>query len=287
MVPGYYHHRPGRSLSPRKLACGDCKDTHCLGGPPISKAFTPWKPRYSKPGTVSHTPLRLNDLTATGLQILTAQELPKLLQTELKKGSRAAGKRPARETTPEKSSDEDVLVPGTPPTAAGESQGGTTITLAIRTLERLRTGADLAPKQRQRVSPPLSTMLPGKYRHLQHPGLGQAETGLKRKRAGTAKYRQRRERMGILRQFALASLEICSYTHSQNVVRRDIGRAVIQFSMRLRHCALDNRMCLLLRAADRYVVHRMEATALTIFLPAFLPPRHLFNWPCLAEPSPA
>jgi hypothetical protein len=38
------------------------------------------------------------------------------------------------------------------------------------------------PKQRQHMSPPLSTILPGNYWHLQQP------LGLGRKRAGTAMY---------------------------------------------------------------------------------------------------
>ena len=207
-----------------------------------------------------HTSQRLNDLTATGLQILTVREgltglakarfenqlmktnkalldfaeqvaeddlLPTRLPDKVKKpkwakprkthgkasaraytgaeaaetaanraeqSSRAAGKRPARETTSENSSVEDVVVPRTPPRPAGESQGGTTLTLAMRTPERLHVGPDLAPKAvPTRVSFPqhdLAWQLPAS---TAPPGLGQAETGLKRKRAGTAKYRQGRE----------------------------------------------------------------------------------------------
>src|SRR2546423_14964990 len=162
---------------------------------PISKAFTPWKPQYSEPDIVPHTSQCLNDLTATGLQILTVREgltglakarfenqlmktnkalldfakqvaeddlLPTRLPDKVKKpkwakprkthgkasarantgaeaaeitanraekSSRAADKRPARETTSENRSDEDVVVPRTPPRPVGESQGGTTITL--------------------------------------------------------------------------------------------------------------------------------------------------------------
>jgi hypothetical protein len=76
----------------------------------------------------------------------TGAEAAEIAANRAEKSSRAAGKRPARETTPEKSSDENVVVPGTPLRAAGKSQGGTTITLALRTLEHLRTGPDLAPK---------------------------------------------------------------------------------------------------------------------------------------------
>jgi hypothetical protein len=49
----------------------------------------------------------------------------------------------ARPDTPENSS-EDVIVPGTPP-LAGESQGGTTMALAIRTPERLKGPPELIP----------------------------------------------------------------------------------------------------------------------------------------------
>jgi hypothetical protein len=45
-----------------------------LNGPPISKALTPWKPQYSTSVNASATSQRLNDLTATGLQVLTARD---------------------------------------------------------------------------------------------------------------------------------------------------------------------------------------------------------------------
>ena len=64
-------------------------------------------------------------------------------------------RRPTREDSPESSGGE-VIVPATPPRPArlaGESQGGNTITLALRTHERLRPGPDLAP----RVTPPGET----------------------------------------------------------------------------------------------------------------------------------
>ena len=122
----------------------------------------------------------------------TGAEAAEIAANRAKQSSNAAGKRPTRETTSENSSDEDVVVPGTPPRAAGESQGGTTITLALRTQERLRTEPDLAPppkKQRQHASPSLSTIAWQLPASTAPPGLGQAETGLKRKHAGTAKYR--------------------------------------------------------------------------------------------------
>jgi hypothetical protein len=78
-----------------------------------------------------------------------------------------------------------------PLNGAGGSRGGTTITLALRTPARLRTGSDLAPKAAPtRISFPehdLSLQLPAS---ITPPGLEQAETGLNRKSAATDKYRQ-------------------------------------------------------------------------------------------------
>jgi hypothetical protein len=57
-----------------------------------------------------------------------------------------AAARPVTSRQDESDGDDDILVPGTPPNAseiAGESQGGTSITLAIRTPERLRGPSDL------------------------------------------------------------------------------------------------------------------------------------------------
>ena len=63
------------------------------------------------------------------------------------------------------------------------------------------------------VNTPLSMILPGNLpASTAPPGLEQAEIGLKRKRAGAAKYKQGRE-VRILRRLALASLEIYSYTY--------------------------------------------------------------------------
>ena len=64
---------------------------------------------------------------------------------QAEQSSKAAGKQPIREITPENSSDEIVQVPATP-LRAGESQGGATIALAVRTPERLRPGRDLRPQ---------------------------------------------------------------------------------------------------------------------------------------------
>ena len=73
------------------------------------------------------------------------------------------GRQVARPDTPEDSS-KDVIVPGTPP-LAGESQGGTTIALAIRTPERLKGPPELIPAlasepqgtPEAQVEPPAST----------------------------------------------------------------------------------------------------------------------------------
>ena len=73
---------------------------------------------------------------------------------------------------------------------AGEFQGVTTIALAIRTPERLRVGPDLPPKGPKHESLPLNAILPWQLPASTAPRrLRQAETGLKRKRTGTDKYR--------------------------------------------------------------------------------------------------
>jgi hypothetical protein len=177
-----------------------------LNGPPISKTFTPWKPRYGTPDTSTYTSQRANDLTRSDLQVKQAGEeltglakarydyqaiktnralvefagmvaqddlLPTRLPDKVKKPKWAKPKKShdkasrrsmtgaeaaeqaankaeraaARPVTPQQDeSDEEggVLAPDTPPTL-GESQGGTTITLAIRTPERLQGPPDLVP----------------------------------------------------------------------------------------------------------------------------------------------
>jgi len=77
--------------------------------------------------------------------------------------SRLAAAQTTRPGTPE-SDIEDVIVPNTPP-LAGESQGGTTIALAIKTPERLRGLAEPIPALASKpegtpevqVPPPAST----------------------------------------------------------------------------------------------------------------------------------
>jgi len=94
------------------------------------------------------------------------------------------------------SSDNKFIVLVTPPKPAGEarlvgeSQEGTIITLALRTLERLCLGPDLAPRvslpweSEPAWQPPASTA---------PPSLGQAEARPKRKRQGTIRYKEGRE----------------------------------------------------------------------------------------------
>jgi hypothetical protein len=98
-----------------------------------------------------------------------------------------AGKQSIREVTPENDSDEDFTVPGTPLALAGESRGGTAITLAMRTPERLRPRPDLAsnvlptsPETTPAWQLPASTA---------PPTLGH-EARPKRKRKGTIRYKE-------------------------------------------------------------------------------------------------
>jgi hypothetical protein len=98
--------------------------------------------------------------------------------------ARERAERAGRVETPEESDDESLmLIPGTPPRQiAGESQGGTTITidLPIRTPERPRVAT---PPPRAPSPLPLASTAP--------PTLG-GSLG-KRKRTITAKYKQGRE----------------------------------------------------------------------------------------------
>ena len=82
------------------------------------------KPRWAKP--------RKPHGKASG-RVYTEAEAAEIAADKAEQSSKVAGERLARESTPENSSDEDVVVPGTPPRLPGESQGGTTITLAIET----------------------------------------------------------------------------------------------------------------------------------------------------------
>jgi hypothetical protein len=94
--------------------------------------------------------------------VIHRAEAVEIAADKAEQSSKVTGKQPLRATTPKNNnSDEGVVVPATPPRPAGESQGGTTITLALRTPERLRPGPDLVP----RASPSLEVdTLLGNYR---------------------------------------------------------------------------------------------------------------------------
>jgi hypothetical protein len=108
--------------------------------------------------------IRLRSLNGLNLGSLTARpqrghslgaEAAEIAADKAEKSSRVPGIERLYESSSE-SNDSEVMVPATPPRPvgktqlAGESRGATTITLALRTPERLRLGPDLTP----RVSPP-------------------------------------------------------------------------------------------------------------------------------------
>jgi hypothetical protein len=69
------------------------------------------KPKWAKPRKTH------GDASA---RAYTGAEAAEIAASRAEHSSRAAGKRPAREITPENSGDEDVVVLGTPPRPAGE-----------------------------------------------------------------------------------------------------------------------------------------------------------------------
>jgi ribosomal 50S subunit-recycling heat shock protein len=72
-----------------------------------------------------------------------------------------AATRPVTPGQVESDEDDGIVVASTPPRFAGESQGGTTITLAIRTPERLRPPPELTPAlEASPEVPPEPTELP-------------------------------------------------------------------------------------------------------------------------------
>jgi hypothetical protein len=107
-----------------------------------------------------------------------------ITQKELK-AREALASRERTIITPEENVDEGVIVPNTPPGVVGESQGGTSITLAIRTPEALRRAAPTPTMFRlfpeEPSAPPASTA---------PPRLATEEGRGKRKRAHTRKYQQ-------------------------------------------------------------------------------------------------
>ena len=108
------------------------------------------------------------------------------------KSSKMPDRRPTRENSSESSGSEVIVLatPQRPAQLAGESQGGTTIILALKNPAWLRLEPDLAP----RVTPPWETepawQLPASTTLL---SLDHAETRPKRKRQGTIRYKEGRE----------------------------------------------------------------------------------------------
>ena len=86
----------------------------------------------------------------TSARSFTGAEAAEITADKAEQSSKMSQKQPGREDTPESSGADEIIIPRTPE-RAGESQGDTTITLALRTPERLRAGPDLTP----RLSPPL------------------------------------------------------------------------------------------------------------------------------------
>jgi hypothetical protein len=74
---------------------------------------------------------------------LTGVEAAEKVADKVEKSNKVPGRQAARPDTPEDSS-KGVIISGTPP-LAGESQGGITIALAIRTPERLKRPLELIP----------------------------------------------------------------------------------------------------------------------------------------------
>jgi hypothetical protein len=104
------------------------------------------KPKWAKPGK-PHGKVSARSFTGA--------EAAEIAADKAEKSSRVPGIERLYESSSE-SNDSEAMVPATPPRPvgktqlAGESRGATTITLALRTPERLRLGPDLTP----RVSPP-------------------------------------------------------------------------------------------------------------------------------------
>ena len=98
------------------------------------------KPKWAKPRK-SHG--------KASARSFTGAEAAEIAANQAERSNKVAGT--PREDTPG-GDDGEIMVPATPPRpagqpqVAGESQGGTTITLALRTPDRLRPGPDLAPR---------------------------------------------------------------------------------------------------------------------------------------------
>jgi hypothetical protein len=138
----------------------------------------------------------------TSARSFTGAEVAEIAADKAEQSSKVSHKQPGREDTPESSGADEIIIPKTPE-RAGKSQGGTTITLALKTPERLRAGPDLTHH-------PSSLSLHGSCRPRRRPQVlarpRHAQNGNARAQLDTEKA----ERMGIQRLLALTSLE-CSY----------------------------------------------------------------------------
>jgi hypothetical protein len=142
------------------------------------------KPRWAKPRK-SHGKASARSFTGAEAAEITANQAEQ---------SNKIASTP-QENTPG-NDDDEIIVPATPPRpagqpqVAGESQGGTTITLAVRTPDRLRPGPDLCPRASSAPETEPEWQLPAS---TAPPSLGQVEAGLKRKRKATIRYQKGRE----------------------------------------------------------------------------------------------
>jgi hypothetical protein len=78
-------------------------------------------------------------------RLYTGAEAAEITANRAQQSDKVAGKQLMRELTPNDDDDNEIIMPTTPPGLARKSQRGSTITLALRTPERLHSGPDLAP----------------------------------------------------------------------------------------------------------------------------------------------
>ena len=141
-----------------------------------------------------------------------------------------------------------MIVPGTP-LPASESQGGTTITLAIRTPERLRGPLSLIPmpisspeeSPEPQQQPPAST-IPAR--------IEDREQGARKRRrmpnklSRNSQYELRLAETGGSEVAGVGGSEVYSYPIWPDQIMRCIGRVLIYFAVYLRHSGLNCRNCL-------------------------------------------
>jgi hypothetical protein len=128
----------------------------------------------------------------TSVRLYTGAEAAEITANRAQQSDKVVGKQLMRELTPN-DDDDEIIMPITPPGLAGESQGGSTVTLALRTPERLHYGPDLTLNvSSARETEPawqLSAL-------IAPPSLGlvdEPEGRQKRKRQATIRYQEGRE----------------------------------------------------------------------------------------------